>query len=111
MKRLLIASLLTIVTAGGTLGLASTASAGTNSPRIDRREARQQNRIYQGVGSGSLTPQETYRLERRQASIRAQEAQFKSDGHLTRRERTVLNNRLDRSSRAIYRAKHNNRHY
>jgi hypothetical protein len=111
MKRLLIASLLTIVTAGGTLGLASTASAGTNSPGIDRREARQQNRIYQGVGSGSLTPKETYRLERRQANIRAQEAQFKADGNLTRRERTVLNNRLDRSSRAIYRAKHNNRHY
>jgi hypothetical protein len=111
MKRLLIASLITIISAGSTLGFASTASAGTNSPRIDRREARQQNRILQGVGSGALTPRETYRLERRQANIRAQEARFKADGNLSRRERNVLNNRLDRSSRAIYRAKHNGRHF
>jgi hypothetical protein len=111
MKRLLIATLITVMTAGGTFGLASTASAGTNSPRIDRREARQQNRILRGVGSGALTPRETYRLERRQASIHAQEARFKSDGNLSHRERQILNHRLNRSSRAIYRAKHNSRHY
>lgn len=111
MKRLLIASLLTLIAAGSTLGLATTASARPNSPGIDRREARQQNRIFQGVRSGALTPRETYRLERQQANIRAQEARFKSDGHLSLRERRVLQNRLDRSSRNIYRAKHNNRHF
>jgi hypothetical protein len=110
MKRLIIASLLALVTAGSTLGMVSAASAGTNSPRIDRREARQQNRIYKGIRSGSLTPRETYNLERRQAAIRAQETRFKADGNLSRRERKVLNNRLNRSSRAIYRAKHNGRH-
>jgi hypothetical protein len=112
MKRLIIASLLTLITAGTTtLGFASNASAGTNSPRIDRREANQQRRINQGVRSGSLTPRETYRLQRRQANINAQEARFKSDGHFTRRERNIVRHSLDRSSRAIYRAKHNGRHY
>jgi hypothetical protein len=111
MKRLLIASLITLVTAGSTIGLATAASAGTKSPGIDRREANQQRRIYKGIRSGALTPGETYRLERRQANIRAQEARFKSDGNLSRRERRVLNNRLNNSSKAIYRAKHNNRHY
>ncbi len=111
MKRLLAAALITVVTAGSTLGLASAASAGTHSPNIDRREARQQGRIYQGVRSGALTPRETYRLERQQANIRNQEARFKSDGNLSRHERSVLQNRLNHSSKAIYRAKHNQRHH
>jgi hypothetical protein len=111
MKRLLIASLITLVTAGGTIGLASSAEAGTNSPRIDRKQANQQRRINQGIRSGALTPGETYRLQRRQANIKAKEARFKSDGNLSRRERRVLNNNLNNSSKAIYRAKRNNRHY
>jgi hypothetical protein len=111
MKRLLIASLLTVVGTAATLGLASAAQAGTNSPRIDQREARQQGRIYQGVRSGSLTPRETYRLERQQANIRAQESRFKSDGHLSAHERRVLNSRLNHASKAIYRNKHNGHHH
>lgn len=108
MKRLLIASIVTIVSA---VGLSSAASAGTYSPKIDKKEANQQGRIYQGIGSGSLTPKETYRLEKQQASIRAQEAQFKSDGNLSKRERRVLNHRLNNASQAIYKAKHNGSHY
>jgi hypothetical protein len=111
MKRLLIASLATIISASGVLGIASNASAGTYSPRVDRREANQQRRINNGIGSGALTPKETYRLQRQQANINAQEARFKSDGNLSRRERRVLNHRLNRSSKNIYRAKHNARHY
>lgn len=112
MKRLIIASLLTLITAGTTtLGFASNADAGTNSPRIDRREANQQRRINQGVRSGSLSPRETYRLQRQQANLNAQESRFKSDGRFTRRERSIVRHRLDRSSRAIYRAKHNGRHF
>jgi hypothetical protein len=111
MKRLLIASLIALVTAGNTLGMASAASAGTKSPGIDRREANQQRRINKGIRSGALTPRETYRLQRRQANIHAQENRFKSDGNLSRRERRTLHNRLNKSSKAIYRAKHNGRRY
>jgi hypothetical protein len=111
MKRLLIASLITIVSAGTMLGMSAAAEANTNSPHIDHREARQQGRIYQGVRSGALTPRETYRLERQQANIRHQEARFKSDGNFSKHERHVIKNRLNHSSNDIYRAKHNGRRY
>lgn len=34
---------------------------------------------------------------------------MKADGNLTPRERARLNNRLDKTSRKVYRAKHNTR--
>jgi hypothetical protein len=110
MKRLLISALLTVASLGCSFGFAANASAGTYSPKIDRKEANQQRRIYQGVGSGALTTKETYRLEKQQASIRAQETQFKSDGNLSKGERRVLNHRLNNASQSIYKAKHNGRH-
>jgi hypothetical protein len=109
MKRLLTASLVAIVGATAFLGSVPSAFAGTRSPGINRREANQQRRINRGIRSGQLTPKETYRLQRQQANINAQEARFKSDGNLSRRERRVLKNRLNRSSKNIYRAKHNRR--
>jgi hypothetical protein len=78
---------------------------GTNTPRVDRRQANQDRRVEQGINSGQLTPKEVERLERRDASIAKQEARFKSDGTVTRRERAVLNQRLNRNSRAIARNK------
>jgi len=94
----------------GTLTLASfPAMAETSSPGIDRREANQQGRIYQGVDSGQVTPKEFNRLENEQARIRAAEARMKADGTYNRRERYRTQQMLDRSSRHVYRAKHNNR--
>lgn len=106
-KRLLIASLITVIGAGATLSFTSVAEAGTRSPGINRRQAHQQERINRGIRKGSLTPRETYRLQRQQANIKAQEARFKSDGKLNKRERRVLNHRLNRSSQNIYNKKHN----
>ena len=110
MKRLLTASLAIILSASAVLGMSSHASAGTDSPGINKREANQQRRINNGIRSGSLTPKETYRLQRQQASINAQEAKFKSNGNLSKHERQILNHRLNNSSKNIYRAKHNGRH-
>jgi hypothetical protein len=107
MKKLLTTALVAILSTSALLGVATQADAGTYSPRIDRREANQQRRINQGIRSGKLTYKETYRLQRQQASINSQEAKFKSDGRLTRRERRVLNHRLNHASKNIYRAKHN----
>jgi hypothetical protein len=75
---------------------------------VDWREANQERRIYQGVRSGQLTPQEFNRLEAEQARIRAAEARMRADGRLDPRERARLNAMLDRSSQHIYRAEHNN---
>lgn len=89
--------------------IASAAAAGTRTPRVDRREARQHVRIAQGVRSGELTRREALRLRAHQMRIRAMERRAKADGVVTLRERRRLNRALDRESRAIYRLKHNGR--
>jgi hypothetical protein len=86
------------------LGLGVAAFAQT--PHIDRRELREQQRIRQGVRSGELTRRETRRLEMEQARIRGYEWYAKSDGHVSRTERRRIDHMLDRSSRDIYRQKH-----
>ena len=86
------------------LGLGVAAFA--NTPYIDRREHREQQRIRQGIRSGELTRRETRRLEAEQGRIRGYEWYAKSDGHVSRAERRHLDRMLDRSSRDIYRQKH-----
>lgn len=88
-------------------GLAVPAAAQT----VDQRHADQADRIGQGIASGRLTPGEAEHVERQQGSIDAQESRMRSrdDGHLTGRDRAVLEHRENRASRHIYRAKHNRR--
>lgn len=79
---------------------------------VDRREARQQGRIAEGVESGQLTPGETARIEHREAHI---QNEIKTDraangGVLTPAERRSINRQENRESRRIYAAKHNARH-
>ena len=87
----------------------STASAGTNSPGVDWRERNQMKRIGKGIRSGEITRREGRHLMRQQVRTRRMERRFKSDGHLSGRERVRLHRRLNRNSRHIYRAKHNRR--
>ena len=84
----------------------SVAAFAQGTPRVDRRERRQERRIRQGVRHGQLTRREAHRLERQQAVTRAEEAAAKADGKVTRRERKQLNRRENRTSRHIYRQKH-----
>ncbi len=90
------------------VGLSADASAQTRHPySVNARERRQQRRIYQGARNGTLTPRETYRLERQQSQLRRVEARDRrSGGGLSGRERRNLERRENRSSRAIYRQKH-----
>jgi hypothetical protein len=76
-------------------------------PYIDRREMNQERRIYQGVQSGQLSPREFRRLEYEQGRIRTTEARMRADGRLNPWERARLNRMENRSSRSIYRLKHN----
>jgi hypothetical protein len=75
---------------------------------INQRRENQQQRIAQGIRSGHLNARQGERLERREASIGRQERLMRTAGHgrLNRRERMRLNHRLNRNSRAIYRARH-----
>ncbi len=89
------------------LVLAGPASAGVAGKKINARQWRQQVRIADGVKSGTLTGKELFRLEREQARIRKQERRFRKDGVLTAWERVELHRSLNRSSRHIAGAKHN----
>jgi hypothetical protein len=84
------------------IGCTPALAAGGN---INRRQARQQNRIYQGIASGSLTEREAARLERQEGRIDALEAKDRRNG-LSPRERTQLERDLNHESRQIYRQKH-----
>jgi uncharacterized protein YdbL (DUF1318 family) len=79
---------------------------------VDRREARQQGRVAEGVESGQLTAGETARIEKQEARI---DKEIKTDraangGKLTPAERRSINRQENRESRRIYAAKHNARH-
>jgi len=97
----------TVIAAVLVLGLTSP----TLAAEVDRREARQQARIADGIQSGQLTPGETARLERGEAAIHREVRRERAEngGHLTPAERARVNRQQDAMSRQIYRAKHNDR--
>ena len=76
------------------------------TPRVDRREIRQDKRIDQGVASGQLTAHETKRLDREQTAIDKAETHAKADGNVTAKERAHLTRMQNRASRDIHRQKH-----
>jgi hypothetical protein len=96
--------------AATTAAFAQTSADSTATPRIDKREARQQRRIEQGVASGQLTPKETARLEAQQGRIETAEAKAKSDGVVTAKERASLTRRQNKASRNIHHQKHDAQH-
>ena len=83
------------------------ASLNASAQGINKRQARQQARIYQGIVSGSLTRGEARRLEAQEARIAALEARDRhTGGGLSLREHRQLERDLNRESRDIYRQKH-----
>ncbi len=80
-----------------------------DTPVLDRREQSQVQRVRQGVQSGELTRRETARLVQGQTQLRRMENRAKSDGVVTQRERTRLQQKANIESRKIYRKKHNGR--
>jgi hypothetical protein len=101
MMVILLASLMT--------GFAGLALAHPATPRVDRREARQHARVYQGMRSGALTRGEAARLRVGQRHIHRMERRAKADGFVSARERARLARAQNRESRAIWRLKHNPR--
>src|SRR5258708_6562552 len=77
--------------------------------RIHERKENQQDRIAQGVNSGSLTPAETANLEHKEANLNRQiRAERRvNGGYLTNGEKAQINRKQNRLSRNIYRDKHN----
>jgi hypothetical protein len=78
----------------------------TADPRIKAREHNQRTRIHEGVKTGELTKDEAKGLRSEERAIHQEEHQFKADGKLTPAERAKLKTDLNKSSRDIYREKH-----
>jgi len=91
------------------LAITSIANAQTRTPVVNHREHRQERRINQGVRSGELTRTEAHHLRGDERRIREDKRMAKADGHVTRGERKQLRREENRTSRAIYRKKHNDR--
>jgi hypothetical protein len=85
---------------------AQAASSSAATPGIDKRQARQEQRIDQGVASGQLNKRETHRLEREQAAINRAENKAKADGTVTAQERKRLHRMQDAASKDIHHQKH-----
>lgn len=90
---------------------AQNASGSQDRPRgINAREHRQAERIKDGVKDKELTPAELDKLRADEAAIRAEERVYRKSGDgLNKREVKDLEKDLNKTSREIYRAKHNNR--
>jgi uncharacterized membrane protein YebE (DUF533 family) len=82
------------------------APAALRDPGVNVRQHHHQDRIAQGVRSGSLTKDEARGLRTEQRSIRQEERAYKADGTLTRDERKDLHQDLNAASRSIYSEKH-----
>jgi uncharacterized membrane protein YebE (DUF533 family) len=86
--------------------LALPVMAQTDTPHIDQRQINQQQRIDQGVSSGTLTEKEAARMERGQTHVENIEDRAKSDGTVTNRERARMHHAQEVQSSRIYRQKH-----
>ena len=94
----------------------NTAGAGAgvvdpNHPRVNEvnaREQNQQDRIANGEKNGTLTPGQAAHLENREARTEKQEKADMAahNGHLTKAEQNKLNREQNKTSRQIYKDKH-----
>lgn len=104
MKKLTIILILT-----GIFGVFSEPAFGQVTPGADRRQRNQRYRIKNGIKSGEITRREGKSIRRSVRSTKRYEAKAKSDGKVTWKERARLQHKQNKTSRKIYRTKHNNR--
>jgi len=102
-KALLIAPML------GLLAMPVLASHDSGYSKFDRRLDRQSERIEQGVQSGELTRKEAKVLWKQHRKITKAKDKFLRDGDISRKERRVMKNKLDKASDTIYALKHNDK--
>lgn len=78
---------------------------------VGQRQRNQQERIAQGIKSGQMTAGETAHMEGREAAVNHEihNDRAANGGKLTGQEKAQINRQQNRTSRAIYRKKHNGR--
>jgi uncharacterized membrane protein YebE (DUF533 family) len=93
---------LALVLAGALLATTGLSAQG----RINKRQARQDKRIEQGVASGQLTNKEAAKLEAGQAKVQTAETAARADGKVTAKEHAKIEHMQDKQSKKIARQKH-----
>jgi hypothetical protein len=75
---------------------------------VNAREQNQQDRIANGVKNGTMTPGQAARVENREQHIDNQEKADMAahNGHLTKGEQRQINREQNRTSKQIYKDKH-----
>lgn len=101
--------IMTLLIITGLTGIFSAAALGQTTPGVDRRQRIQRNRVKAGVRSGQVTRREARSIRRSTAGNRRLERRVKAEGRVTWKERSRLHRKENRSSRKIFRAKHNKR--
>ena len=98
----------TFIASGAT---AQTAQPPTPDPKVNQRLENQKDRLQAGKKDDQLTKAEATKLRADDAAIRAQKKVYRQahDGKLTSGEKAQLNRELNRTSRQIHRARHNDR--
>lgn len=97
-----------------TTGLLVIGFIGTNAALADnyhhqnnnQMQHQEQQRIKQGVQSGSLTRAEAKGMAQEQKQIRTEERAYKADGKYTPAERQDVHQDLQQASKNIYQEKH-----
>jgi hypothetical protein len=84
----------------------------TPKSEVGERQRNQQERIGEGIENGSLNAREAKRLETREAGVNKEVAGMReaNGGKLTKQERRLINQQQNRTSKAIYRQKHDAQH-
>jgi hypothetical protein len=95
----------TAVIAASMFGAASAQTTGTEV----QRNANQQQRIEQGLQSGSLSTGEAAKLEKGETKVERMEANANKDGNLSTAEKARIQKAQNKESAAIARAKTNDR--
>jgi hypothetical protein len=120
-KSLLVLAVGGLMIAGSASAQTSTTTSGAGPgvvdpghPRVNEvnaREENQQQRIGNGVKNGTLTPQQTSNLEKREANVqnREQKDMAKNNGHLTKAEQNGINRQQNRVSKSIAKDKAGNK--
>src|SRR5690348_11293156 len=95
-SRTMVAAALSLAFSGAALAQAGTV----------QRDANQQQRIEQGLQSGSLNTREAARLEGEESRVQRDQSRAMQDGKLSPAEKARLSREQNRVSRDIYREKH-----
>ena len=77
-----------------------------DTPEIDARQARQEERIERGFAQGDFNRREARTLRQGQREIARAEAEAKADGHVTRYEMRRLTALLDQADVQIRQFRH-----